>query len=39
MEKGPNEFWKPFEGVPLCHVPSTPEEERELLATGACRCG
>lgn len=34
-----SDYWKEFEGIPLCHTPRTPEEERELAKKGACLCG
>ncbi|HEX9816286.1 MAG TPA: hypothetical protein VGB18_04845 [Candidatus Thermoplasmatota archaeon] len=35
----PSDYWAAWEGIPLCHTPSTPEEWAELDKKGACRCG
>lgn len=34
-----SDYWKEFEGIPLCHTPRTAEEWAELERKGACRCG
>lgn len=38
MREAPSEYWRDFEGIPLCHVPRTPQEEAELARKGACTC-
>lgn len=39
MDTKAADYWKEFEGIPLCHTPRTPEEQRALDAKGSCRCG
>jgi hypothetical protein len=34
-----SDYWAAWDGIPLCHAPSTPEEWAELEKKGACRCG
>lgn len=38
MRQASNDYWKEFEGIPLCHVPLTPQEEAELARKGVCAC-
>lgn len=30
------EYWKEFEGIPLCHVASSPDEAEALKKKGVC---
>lgn len=34
-----SDFWREFEGIPLCHTPRTDAEWKALDEKGACRCG
>jgi hypothetical protein len=35
----PSDHWKEFEGIPLCHVPTSKADWEELERKGSCRCG
>jgi hypothetical protein len=39
QRKPESDYWKEFEGIPLCHTPQSPQEEQILAAKGACLCG